>query len=139
VHPRIYDPGVEVFLIRHAKAEPGEPDELRALDEQGQAQARALGEQLAHDGVRPDAVISSPLLRARQTAEAIARATGAVAEVDERLAPGASASDLRDAVEGRGETVVVVGHQPDCGQIAAAIAGGPEPAFKTAGMLELHL
>src|SRR5438445_52992 len=79
------------------------------------------------------------LLRARQTAAAIARATGAEAEVDERLAPGATVNDLRDAVRGRGATVVVVGHQPDCGQIAAALTGGPEPAFKTAGMVELSL
>jgi phosphohistidine phosphatase len=130
---------VKVFLIRHAKADPGEPDELRALNEHGKAQAREVGERLAEDGVRPDAVLSSPLLRARETAEAIARATGTAAEVDERLAPGATADDVRDAVQGRGDTVVVVGHQPDCGQIAAAITGGPEPEFKTAGMLELHL
>jgi phosphohistidine phosphatase len=130
---------VKVFLIRHAKAEPGEPDELRALDERGRTQARELGERLAQDGVRPDAVLSSPLLRARETADAIARATGGEAEVDERLAPGATASDLRDVVEGRGDTVIVVGHQPDCSQIAAAIKGGPEPEFKTAGMVQLHL
>lgn len=130
---------MKVFLIRHAKAEPGEPDELRALNERGKGQARELGERLAQDGVRPDAVLSSPLLRARQTADAIARATGTVAEVDERLAPGATADDLRDAVKGRGATVVAVGHQPDCSQIAAAITGGPEPPFKTAGMVELQV
>jgi len=130
---------MKVFLIRHAKAEAGEPDELRALNKRGREQARELGQRLAQDGVRPDAVLSSPLLRARQTAEAIARATDAEAEVDERLAPGATVDDLRDAVAGRGATVVVVGHQPDCGQIAAAVTGGPEPAFKTAGMVELAL
>lgn len=130
---------MKVFLIRHAKAEGGEPDELRALNEHGRAQARALGERLAGDGVQPDAVISSPLLRARQTAEAIAKATGAEAEVDERLAPGATADDLRSVVRGRGATVVVVGHQPDCGEIAAAVTGGPEPPFKTAGMVEFVL
>lgn len=128
-----------MFLIRHAKAEGGEPDELRALNERGRAQARELGERLAGDGVQPDAVISSPLLRARQTAEAIAKATGAEAEVDERLAPGATADDLRGVVRGRGATIVVVGHQPDCSEIAAAVTGGPEPPFKTAGMVELKL
>ncbi len=130
---------MKVFLIRHAKAEAGEPDELRPLSGHGHAQAREVGERLARDGVRPDAVLSSPLLRARQTADAIARATGTEAEVDERLAPGATADDLRDAVSGRGATIVVVGHQPDCGQIAAAVTGGPEPEFKTAGVMELRL
>ena len=130
---------MKVFLIRHAEAAPGEPDELRTLTEHGFAQARELGKRLAREGVRPDAVLSSPLLRARETADAIAKATGAEAEPIERLAPGATADDLRDAVKGRGATVVVVGHQPDCSQIAAAVTGGPEPPFKPAGMLELEL
>lgn len=130
---------MRVYLVRHAKAPPGEPDELRALSDQGREQARLLGERLAREGVRPDTVLSSPLLRARETANAIAKATGTHAEPDARLSPGATAEDLRDAVAGRGETVIVVGHQPDCGRIAAAIAGGPEPDFKTAGVCELEL
>ena len=60
-------------------------------------------------------------------------------EPDERLAPGATAEDVRAAAEGRGETVVVVGHQPDCSRIAAALTGGPEPAFPPAGMLAIEL
>jgi phosphohistidine phosphatase len=130
---------VRLYLVRHAKAAPGDPDELRTLNEHGREQARKVGEQLARDGVRPDAVLSSPLLRARETAEAIAKATGASAEPDERLAPGATAESVRAAVVGRGDTVVVVGHQPDCGRIAASISGGPEPEFPTAGVCELEL
>ena len=84
-------------------------------------------------------VAASSSLRARETANAIAKATGVQAEPDERLAPGATADDLRDAVAGRGETVIVVGHQPDCGHIAAALTGGPEPDFPTAGVCELDL
>jgi phosphohistidine phosphatase len=128
---------VRVYLVRHAKAEPGEPDELRRLAQTGRDQAAALGEQFARDGI--DAVLSSPLLRARETAEAIAKATGTAVETDDRLGPGATADDLRAAVEGRGERVVVVGHQPDCGRIAATISGGPEPEFPTAGVCELEL
>jgi phosphohistidine phosphatase len=130
---------VRLFLVRHAEAEPGEPDELRKLTAHGRDQAREVGARLAADGIRPDVVLSSPLLRARETAEAIARATGAPAEPDDRLAPGATAEHVRSSVAGRGETVVVVGHQPDCGQIAASISGGPEPRFPTAGVCELEL
>jgi phosphohistidine phosphatase len=130
---------VRLYLVRHAEAESGDPDELRTLSARGREQAREVGERLAADGVRPDAVLSSPLLRARETADAIAKATGATAQPDERLAPGATAEDLRSSVAGRGETVVVVGHQPDCGQIAASISGGPEPSFPTAGVCELEL
>ena len=130
---------MRVYLVRHAKADSGEPDDLRSLNDKGRKQARELGERLARRGVRPDAILSSPLLRARETANAIAKATGTEAEPDERLAPGATADDLRDAVAGRGETVIVVGHQPDCGQIAAALTRGPEPEFPTAGVFELEL
>ena len=88
---------------------------------------------LRDEGVAPDVVLTSPLLRARQTGEALARATGSTNEPDDRLAPGATAETLREAIAGRGEHVVVVGHQPDCGRIAAALSGGEEPRFPAAG------
>jgi phosphohistidine phosphatase SixA len=46
---------------------------------------------------------------------------------------------VRAAAEGRGETVIVVGHQPDCSRVAAVLGGGEEPAFPPAGMLSLEL
>ena len=130
---------MRVYLVRHAEAEPGEPDELRTLTPHGRWQAKDLGERFTRRGLQLDAVLSSPLLRARQTADAIALAAGIAAEPDERLAPGATAEEVRAAVAGRGETVVVVGHQPDCGQIAAAISGEAAPAFPAAGVCELEL
>ena len=129
---------MRVYLVRHAEAAQLEPDELRPLTPAGRETARDIGKRLAADGVHPDAVLTSPLLRARETGEAIARATGAEAEADERLAPGASLEDLRAAVAGRGERVVVVGHQPDCGRIAAAVTG-TEPPFPAGGVAVLEL
>ena len=87
---------------------------------------------------RPDLVVSSPLLRARETATAIARAAGVELRIDERLAPGAAADDVVAAVEGAGETVVTVGHQPDCSEIARALTG-TDPGFPTAGSYELEV
>jgi phosphohistidine phosphatase SixA len=112
---------VRLFVVRHAEAAPGDPDELRPLTDAGRAAARALGDRLADHGL--DAVLSSPLLRARETAEAIARPAGLAAEPDERLAPGADAEAVREAVAGRGDTVVTVGHQPDCSEIVLALSG----------------
>jgi phosphohistidine phosphatase len=130
---------VRLYLVRHAQAAPGEPDELRPLTSEGREQARALGERLRDEEARPDAVLTSPLLRARETGGELARALEIEAEPDERLAPGASVEDVRAVVEGRGERVVVVGHQPDCGEIAAALTGGPEPPFPAAGLVVLDL
>jgi len=130
---------VRLFLIRHAEAAPGEPDAMRTLTSHGKQQARELGTRFVRKGIKPDAIFSSPLLRARQTADGIAAALGVEAEPDERLAPGATADDVRAVVAGRGETVVVVGHQPDCGQICAAIDGGAPPEFPAGGVRELEL
>jgi phosphohistidine phosphatase len=131
--------GVRLVLVRHAEAAPGEPDELRPLTAGGREAARELGQRLAADDVRPDAVLTSPLLRARETATELGRALAAPVEPDERLAPGATADTVRQAVRGRGDTVLVVGHQPDCGRIAAELSGGPEPAFPAGGTFELQL
>ena len=112
---------MRLIVVRHAEAASGDPDELRPLTDAGRATARALGERLAEK--KPDAVLCSPLLRARETAEQIARAAGIQAEVDNRLAPGATAEDVEAATVNRGDTVVVVGHQPDCGEIVLALTG----------------
>jgi phosphohistidine phosphatase len=130
---------VRLYLVRHAEAAPGEPDALRPLTSAGRAAARSLGARLAAEGARPTAVLSSPLLRARETAAELCRALGCTSESDERLAPGATAAGVRATVTGRGDEVVVVGHQPDCGRIAAELSGGPEPGFPPAGVALLEL
>jgi phosphohistidine phosphatase len=84
-------------------------------------------------------VLTSPLLRARETATELCRALGCRPESDERLAPGATADSVRTAIAGRGDEVVVVGHQPDCGRIAAELSGGPEPGFPPAGVFVVEL
>jgi phosphohistidine phosphatase len=128
---------MRVYLVRHAEAAPGHPDELRPLTAAGRAAARALGEELREEPV--DAVLTSPLLRARETGDAIAKALGLRPEATDLLAPGATDADLVAAVDGRGEVVVVVAHQPDCGKIAAALAGGEPPSFPPAGVARLDL
>jgi phosphohistidine phosphatase SixA len=127
---------VKILLVRHCEAAPGSPDELRTLTPAGHAAARALGERLA--GTRPAAVLCSPLVRARQTAEAIAQACGVDAEADDRLGPGTDANAIRAVAADRGDLVVVVGHQPDCGEIVLA-ATGREVSFPPGGVAEVDL
>jgi phosphohistidine phosphatase len=125
-----------LILVRHAHADPGDPDELRPLSDRGREQARALGQRLA--AAAPELVVTSPLLRARETAEAIAGATGAELRIDERLAPGAGAEDVLGAAAGAAGTVVTVGHQPDCSLVAEALGLGERP-FPPAGHAVVEL
>ena len=136
---RLSSAAVRLYLVRHAEAAPGEPDELRRLTPKGREQARELGQQLVADGARPGAILTSPLLRARETGGELARALDVATEPDDHLAPGATPDGVRAAIAGRGDEIVVVGHQPDCGRIAAALTGGPEPAFPAGGLFVVEL
>ena len=131
---------MRVYLVRHGQADPGDPDDLRRLTAKGREQARRVAQHLEAEAAQPDAIVSSPLLRARETAAEVARALGVPAEVDERLAPGATADDVRAAISGRGSTVVLVAHEPDCGRVAAEFGGGEERPFAAgeARLLELR-
>jgi phosphohistidine phosphatase len=127
---------VRLIVVRHAHADPGDPDELRPLSARGREQAQALAEKLAAD-LEPVLVLSSPLLRARETADPIARAASAELRVDERLSPGAGVDDVLAAVAGAEGPVVAVGHQPDCSLIAEAL--GVPVDFPPAGHVVIEV
>ena len=115
---------------------PGDPDALRPLTASGREIARAVGELLAPE--EPEAVLCSPLLRARETASLIARPASLEPEADDRLAPGATVSAVRELIKGRGDTVVVVGHQPDCSEILLELTGR-EATFAPGAVVEVEL
>jgi phosphohistidine phosphatase len=134
-----YPGPVRVYLCRHAQAAPGDPDELRELTPEGVEQARALGQLLAELEEPPRLVLTSPLVRARQTAAEIARAVRIEAVVEHALGPGATAEGLATTLSGLGRgPVATVGHQPDCSEIAQDILGH-DPGFPVAGMAALEL
>ncbi len=127
-----------LFLVRHTHSDPGEPDELRPLSTRGRGEAQALAEKLAAHSTPPRLVLTSPLLRARETAEAVAEATAAELRSDERLAPGASAEKLQESVDGESGPVAAVCHQPDCSEIALALTGH-DPGFPPGGVAEIEI
>jgi phosphohistidine phosphatase len=127
-----------VFLIRHGHAEKGGPDAVRPLSSRGREEARALGERLAAHATPPKLVLTSPLLRARETADAVGQATGADVRIDDRLAPGATEAHFRGVLENVPRPVGVVGHQPDCSLFASALTGH-DPGFPTGGVVELKV
>jgi phosphohistidine phosphatase len=100
-----------IWLLRHAEAEEGSPDSERPLTERGREQASAAGRALANMGVPVDACVTSPKLRASETAELACRALSVEPVEDRRLEGGPF--DPREVVEGRGEHVLLVGHDPD--------------------------
>ena len=127
---------MRLILVRHAEAANGRPDALRPLTDTGRRAAAKLGRRLAEEA--PDAVVSSPLVRARETAAAIGGAAGIEAEEDARLAPGATAEGVLALVAERGGTVVAVGHQPDCSEIVLEL-DGREVTFPPAGFAVIEL
>ncbi|HJU46871.1 MAG TPA: histidine phosphatase family protein [Gaiellaceae bacterium] len=129
---------MRVYLCRHAHALPGDPDDLRRLSAEGRAQADALAARLAALPEPPAVVVSSPLVRARQTADIVAGTIGVDVHVADALGPGASPEGLRSALAGLPHPAATVGHQPDCSQIALAVSGR-DPGFPPAGMAAIEL
>lgn len=125
------DRSVELYLLRHAHAgDPAAwdgPDEDRPLSKKGLAQAERLGRLLADAGFAPDAVITSPSLRASQTAEIVAARLGRPVRVDERLAPGFDRGSLEDVLRDAGDPprAVLVGHDPDFSDLLEALTDAP--------------
>jgi phosphohistidine phosphatase len=98
-----------LWLLRHGEAAGGVPDDERPLTETGVAQAQAAGRALARLGVSIDACLSSPKLRARQTAERACEPLGVEVRTEPALA--GEPFDVHDLVAGLGE-VLLVGHDP---------------------------
>jgi phosphohistidine phosphatase len=119
---------LELYLIRHAHAGDSSkwvgPDSERPLSPKGKRQAERLGAFLAERGFAPDAIVTSPKLRAKQTAELVADAIGIAVTVDERLGGPLDPDDVGDIAERVGGTsVVLVGHDPDFSNLCALLTG----------------
>jgi phosphohistidine phosphatase len=119
---------MHLYLIRHADAVPlGEQgiqhDEQRPLTPKGEAQAEALARALDRLGVRLDALLTSPLVRARQTAERLAGKSVSAKQCPS-LAPGRKKRQVLEHVrETKGEAVGIVGHNPDLSELVGWFVG----------------
>jgi phosphohistidine phosphatase len=123
---------VKVYLVRHAEAVPEDHalrDEDRWLTARGREAARGLARLLREQQVEPDAVLSSPLPRAMQTAELLADGLDflGVVEVSPLLRPGAHPRKAAEELAAKGLSVLVVGHEPQMSSLAAFLLG--QPAF----------
>ena len=115
---------MDLILWRHADAEAGEPDLERRLTPKGHKQAARMAEWL--DRRLPDTcrILVSPACRAQETALALKRKF----KTRDELAPDVVPASVLGAAHWPGgrETVVVVGHQPTLGRIAALLLAGED-------------
>lgn len=107
-----------ILLVRHAPAEdliPGQDDDDRELTEVGRRRLAAVARGLAAIGVQPNVILTSPLVRARQTAEVLAaELTGDEPRILAELSPGHLPEDVLRGLTpwGRAAEILCVGHQP---------------------------
>ena len=112
---------MELILWRHAEAEDTTPDSDRALTVKGHKQAEKMAAWLQQHLPANTHILVSPAKRAQQTAKAL----GLDFSTLDTLAPGASAQAILDATDWpSGNAVLVVGHQPTLGLVAARIMTG---------------
>jgi len=115
-------------LVRHGTAEAAaRRDRERALTLEGRRESRELGERLSREGFAPELVITSPFVRAVQTAELVAAALGPLGpmRVSRALRPDCDAGgvvELLAALDGI-ERVMLVAHEPILSSTCAALTG----------------
>ncbi len=142
------DRSVTLYLVRHAIAEPrgsAWPDDTkRPLTHRGMARMREAVKGLDEMGVEISLVLTSPLVRARQTAEILARGLTSVpsVEVTNALIPGQPPARIVEALSGHGRSrsIALVGHEPGMGELAAWLVGARESmAFKKGGVCRIDV
>lgn len=133
-----YDGSVRIYLVRHGDAVPEEDagsDRDRWLSPRGREAARVLGRLLREQAVAPDAILSSPLPRAVQTAELLAAGLDFLGTVTALrcLEPAAQPRVAGGAIRSAGASVIVVSHEPAISAVGALLLGVPAfPQFRTA-------
>jgi phosphohistidine phosphatase len=138
----------EIYVVRHGIAvarEENAPDEFRPLTEKGRRRFRKTARAFARLGRKLDAILTSPLVRAVQTAEILAGEIkhGEVAVLGQ-LDPKFGVGSLLEALGARADgakAVAVVGHEPQLSALVAALAGVPaqELDLKKGGIVRLDI
>lgn len=139
---------MRLFIVRHGQSpaahEAGVPtDALRPLAELGREDVRRTAEAIKDRGGRPDRILTSPLVRARQTADILAEVLepAAAVEVFEDLDGTASGQEVWDDLKrlhGSDRQVVLVGHMPSVSEIVHYLTGR-SASFRPGACCEVFL
>ena len=134
-----------LHLLRHAHAgDPSSwngPDAARPLSDKGRSQSERVAAFLAGIGFTPDALITSPKLRATQTAEIVAEVLGIAVIKDDRLAGSLDLATveavLRDA--GDPDRPMLVGHDPDFSELVASLSAAAGIPMRKGALVRIEL
>jgi phosphohistidine phosphatase len=136
---------MDLYLIRHARAIDADsrPDEERPLTAEGRRHALDVGAAMARHGVQLSLIVSSPLVRAVETAELVAVATGygSGLEVAAALSPEASfARLLHEVLEPHADepALALVGHEPSIGHFLATLIGRSRMSMQKGAVARLR-
>lgn len=119
---------MKLYLLRHGRAdwpEWDQPDDERPLTKKGKKEMRRVAKFLCRLKIAPALILTSPLPRARETAEIVARRLCRELKEDDALAPGFRPHKLRILLERYGrQDLMIVGHESDFSRTIAGFTGG---------------
>jgi phosphohistidine phosphatase len=127
---------MRIFILRHAIAEDTAKggDSQRALSEEGRKKMRDAAAGFARLELKIDVIYSSPLVRAVQTAEILAKSIGYTSKIEtmQELSPGNSPQSVSDRLRSlkKSGSIVLSGHEPNCSELAGYLLGGAQIEFK---------
>lgn len=122
---------MEIYIVRHAIAEDtaksGEGDSARELTSEGKQKMKEAAAGFAKLDRKVDRIFASPLIRARQTAEILAGALKKTVEEMTELSPAHTPKEVCARLEelGKSKNVMLVGHEPNCSELASYLLVGP--------------
>jgi phosphohistidine phosphatase len=119
-----------IYFLRHADAEDFvDSDFTRKLTPKGLDQAERVGNFCKQNGIKPEVFLTSPLVRASQTAEIVGKKTGVTPVIADWLACGMPPATLIEKLKpiSPKSSVLLVGHEPDLSTSVSYLLGLPEP------------
>jgi phosphohistidine phosphatase len=132
---------VKLYLLRHGVAYEreewqGDNDELRPLTDDGIAAMKREAKVLRDMKLKLDGIITSPLVRARDTAKIVAKALDMKVKENDLLKPGFDVEALRTLLQQNGDAkrVMIVGHEPDFSHVIAQLIGGGAVVMRKGGL-----
>lgn len=136
---------MRLYFFRHGMAQahddPNLEDHLRQLTDEGIIRTRRAARVLRMLDMNVERLYSSPLIRARQTADILGQSLGVAVQVREELSPGFSLPALDSLTHDLGpdDEVLLVGHEPDFSELVAELTGGCQVEIKKGGLARVDV